>query len=271
MKPAKCRIWFLAVGIGLALIGVTIAGISLLSSSVPSCRGRTATQWIRSIGRLSSEPATQTACEALREIGTAGLPAVLHELRARDYPNWLRPIHRVYWSSGLSKVRPWAWDAPERRRKQGELALEGIASVVGVPALTNLMAHSNKAVRVAAARAVCRACNGDKNVVPALFVAAMRSGVPAMREAGLEGFAYWSVLTSDGMGCVIQCASDSNPEVRRAALSVMFYYRRPFRDLFPTETMSAVKQLAEDPDPQTRLEANQILQGFPNASRTNGS
>jgi hypothetical protein len=270
VNPAKRRIWFLGVATGLAVLGGIVAVISLLSLSAPSYRGLTATQWIRTIGRLEREPATRTACEALREIGVASLPAVLHELRARDYPNWLRPVHQVYTSCGFSKLHRWTWDGPERRRQQGRLALEGIGPVVGVTALTNLMTHPNKAVRVAAARAVCRACKDDKNVVPALFVSAMQSPLPAMRDAGLEGFAYWSVLTSEGMAGVIQCASDPSPEVRRTALQVMSQYRKTFLDLLPAATTSALKKLTEDPNPQTRLEAGQTLQALVKASRTNG-
>jgi hypothetical protein len=195
----------------------------------PICRGHTATEWVRSIaiGQRADDPSTRAACDALRELGVVSLPAVLRELQAHDSPNWLRPVYRLYDSCGFWRLHRWNWDGPETRRARGGLALEGIAPVIGVKTLTNLMSHPNRAVHVAAAKAVCRACTGDKNVVPGLFVTAMQSPLPEMREAGLEGFSFWSVLTSEGMAAVRQCASDPNPEVRGTALRVLAYYGAP--------------------------------------------
>ena len=268
VNPSRSRALQVAVIAGLVTLSGIIALVSLLSRNAAVYQGRTATQWIRSAGLDNEDPASRAACSALQEIGVASLPAVLHELQARDYRNWLRPVYSTYHFFELSRLHRWQWDAPQVRRTQGAIALHGLAPMLGVPALTNLMSHPNRAVRLAAATAVCSA---DRTIALDVFVSAMKASRPEMRESGLEGFRVWSVLTGEGMRSVIQCASDANPKVRRAALGVMSYYSEAFLSLFPAETMSAVKKLAEDPDQQTRLETRQKAQAFAKGSRTKGS
>jgi len=228
---------------GLVVLSGIIAFTSnFLNPRAPISRGRTATEWIRSIDLSKDASATRVACEALRELGSASLPAVLHELQARDYPKYLKPINSLYNACGFWRVRSWNWGVPEIRREQGSIALQGIAPVIGAPALTNLMSHPSRNVRVTAALAVCGACKGDPNGVTALFVSAMRSPRPEMREAGLEGFSHWSVLTQEGTEEVYRCASDLNPEVRGTALRVLEYYRLPH----PALPHPALRYIARD-------------------------
>ena len=130
---------------GFVFAGVVIVWLASLASGTrePVFQGRTLSVWLDHHVPSSAarppfgSPGWKEADEAIRHIGTNGIPTLLRMLRAKDRPPWVRKLIETAWRFGLKRLQ---YRYAMELHEEAEYAFEmlGGTAVSAVPELIRI-------------------------------------------------------------------------------------------------------------------------------------
>jgi hypothetical protein len=249
-----------------SVLALVILSILVFSSSFglkePVHEGRRLSAWISDLSSaVFLAEQTRRAEEAIKQIGTNGLPVILDELRVPDDSAFVRTVHEKYKYSPLARK-----ESPVRlphreagvRRMQAAHALRVLAQPLGLSTLTNLLNDSNPQVQKAVAESLVSGftIEGVEALMYALGSESVQVRLAALH--GLPGAGY----IPQKIAPLIQCLADPNPEVRMRAASCLRQFSPVYRDIKIPGLIEGLETAAEDVDPAVRAAAQQALVGI---------
>ena len=255
----------LALGLVFVLALVVWDGVS---PREPRYEGQTYRQWMRGISLEYAEHSDRwrPAEDALRAMGTNGLPWILRELQVREYG----PLREGYFllirqtayrhpRVPLVKRLATVYADPSIRRQDGAIALISLAEQLGTNRLSHLMAHPDPRVGRAAADALgnlfVETFKWTDSRPTDFFSQALLSSNSMVRAAAAHGLNCVGGIGAKEVERLLALLSDPVPVVRRSASEVVLA-------LGLAEQPGAAEALAEarwDEDPQTQSNVVEAL------------
>ena len=247
----------------LSLAGLTLALallIFLRYNPEPSCRGRPFSQWCALQAELAqkagSEAQSREAIDAIRQIGTNGLPILIRSLRDNPFSQKLRGIaDRLPGGFSQNRLLRLAL-AADRVAPTPVFQILGLQASPAVPELTALLLATNRP-DVASEAAACLTAIGPAGV-PALVAALQDPRQPCCRFAAFEFSsadpAIFGTNATLAVPALAQIAVDTNSELARLAIRALGRINRQ-----PQITVPALIVALHSTDNMVRYDAARSL------------
>jgi len=255
--------------IGLAVFAVLIASVVALIPCEPRYNGRTLSEWIRDAApRRSPDPETTRAIEAVRHIGTNGLPWLIKWISATEPPAW-----KVKLTKANVRLPQWirlrvlprllginSYNLHRRLALDGFLIL-GPDATPAVPELLEIIAASPQGRSPASG---VLDGFGTATVLPhALSALTNRANPINLRVAA----ALWvnratpNIETETIIPLMTQCIRENNPNWAQVAALLLAY-----RGAEPALVIPYLTNRLSDPMPDTRWSAASALRAYQEAA-----
>src|SRR5262245_35579097 len=206
----------------LTVFAAIIAIIVALIPREPKYQGRTLSEWIQdSAPRLSPEPETTRAIEAVRHIGTNGLPSLLEWLNHKEPPAW-----KLKLLAACAKLPLWFQDrvvshfrVDRSYQVRRRLALDGflILGPQASPAVPDLLKKRDPWT-ISALQSI-----GLASLEPTLGVLTNRANAPTLRAAAANwlGSIDEKIDLTRVVPVLAQCVREREPGVAKEAAKAL--------------------------------------------------
>jgi HEAT repeat protein len=229
--------------LGLAVCAALVIIVLAFIPREPRYKGRALSEWIRdSAPRHSPEPETTRAIEAVRHIGTNGLPWLVQWLRDREPPPWKRKLLALADKLPLwlqNRVVPFFF-ADRSYQVRRRIALDGfvILGPQASPAVPELLKIGD-AWSASALDSI-----GLASLAPTLNVLTNRDHPTALRAAAATrlGFMDEKFALTNAVQILVRCVRDTEPQVAK-------------------ESAKTLVKLGVEPDLTVTFFANLLLHG----------
>lgn len=269
MPSAKTRLYLILVLLA-AFCGASLYYF-LMWAKEPSYQGKSLSVWLVDL-RWAGAAKNDRAVEAIRQIGTNGLPHLLRLLRShnssvrRDLRAWLQKLpflkiappsqvdFRWQAACAFKVLGPLAKPAmPElakllKRRINPGYVTTALAAVGpdSVPILRETLAGDDHQIRICAATALGTLGPTAREAAPALLKC-LDEKIPHFLAIIAQSLAQVDQGQNFAIPALIQRLGSTDVHVRRGAIMALSYYDQP-----PPATVSSLKQALQDTDQQVR-------------------